>query len=165
MFPTKRGTLLSSCMRLLWWCYDIAASSMDMKPWLQLHCVFRVVANEMQHSKAQLVKGVLRGDSYSYSSQQTWDVPRPVRFDSDVRKRVYCRSQQIGSHESNSGRWHRGVTTYSPCCWHSPANRIPKGRTEKGETDRPFTVADLSATSGGAPRQRTRVASCVENNR
>ena len=59
-----------------------------MKPWLQLHCVFRVVANEMQHSKARLVKGVLRGDSYSYSSQQTWDVPRPVRFDSDVRKRV-----------------------------------------------------------------------------
>lgn len=23
-----------------------------------------------------------------YSSQQTWDVPRPVQFDSDVRKRV-----------------------------------------------------------------------------
>ena len=82
------------------------------------------------------------------SSQSTWDVPRPVRFDSDVRKRAYCRSQQIGDHESNSGRWHRGVTTYSPCCWHSPANRIPKGRTEKGETDRPFTVADLTATSG-----------------
>ena len=30
------------------------------------------------------------------SSQSTWDVPRPVRFDSDVRKRAYCRSQQIG---------------------------------------------------------------------
>ena len=38
------------------------------------------------------------------SSQSTWDVPRPVRFDSDVRKRAYCRSQQIGDHESNSGR-------------------------------------------------------------
>lgn len=51
------------------------------------------------------------------SSQSTWDVPRPVRFDSDVRKRAYCRSQQIGSHESNPGRWHRGVTTYSPQTW------------------------------------------------
>ena len=57
------------------------------------------------------------------------------------------------------------MTTYSPCCWHSPANRIPKGRTEKGETDRPFTVADLTATSGGAPMRYIGVASSIENNR
>ena len=89
----------------------------------------------------------------------TWDVPRPVRFDSDVRKRVYCRSQQIGDHESNSGRWHRGVTTYSPCCWHSPAHRIPKGRTEK-VGNKPlvnewpvFPTETLLMLEGSRPRQ------------
>ena len=70
------------------------------------------------------------------SSHLTRDVPRPVRFDSDVRKRVYCRSQQIGSHESNSGRWHRGVTTYSPCCWYSSTYRTPEMDTRKREGSR-----------------------------
>ena len=70
------------------------------------------------------------------SSPSTWDVPRPVQFDSDVRKRAYYRSQQIGAHESNSGRRHRGVTTYSPYYRHSFAYRIPKWTHGKGR-DRP----------------------------
>ena len=78
----------------------------------------------------------------------TWDVPRPVRFDSDVRKRVCCRSQQIESHKSNSGRWHRGVTTYSPCRWHSSANRIPKGRTEKRGKSLPARLEFILLLSG-----------------
>ena len=66
------------------------------------------------------------------SSQSTWDVPRPVRFDSDVRKRAYCRSQQIGDHESNSGRWHRGVTTYSPCVGTPPPTASQKDARKRG---------------------------------
>lgn len=66
------------------------------------------------------------------SSPLTWDVPRPVRFDSDVRKRAYCRSQQIGDHESNSGRWHRGVTTYSPCVGTPPPTVSQKDARKRG---------------------------------
>lgn len=36
---------------------------------------------------------------------------------------------------------------------------------EMEETDRPFTVADLTATSGGAPMQYIGVTSNIENNR
>ena len=46
-----------------------------------------------------------------------------------------------------------------------PPTVSQNGRTEKEETDRPFTVADLSATSGGAPMRYIGVASSIESNR
>lgn len=46
-----------------------------------------------------------------------------------------------------------------------PPTVSQNGRTEKEETDRPFTVADLTATSGGAPMRYIGVASSIENNR
>ena len=57
-----------------------------MKPWLQLHCVFQVVVNEMQHSKARLVKGVLRGDSYSYS----YSSPVVKRNTENTNRKLSC---------------------------------------------------------------------------
>ena len=95
-----------------------------------------------------------------------WDVPRPVQFDSDVRKRVITveanKLEPINPIQADGIEGRRPI----PLAVGTPPPTVSQnGRTEKGEKDRPFTVADLTATSGGAPKQHTRVASRVENNR
>ena len=44
-----------------------------------------------------------------------------------------------------------------------PPTVSQKDAREGGETDRPFTVADLTATSGGAPMRHIGVTSNIEN--